>query len=206
MEDIRNLLVESAGFQSSVCICDYIKDKTKKIIVLVGGGSNGADGLVIARYLSNNGYLVMMYCPQLNRSEIQMTLHHQAISVGVIEVKSVEEVIDDCDAVIDCIVGFNMIGNQLKEPWHSIINMIRIKKLTLISIDIPSGYEVNVEHEASVINASCDVIISLIAPKICTKNFTKTHYLTGRFVPNFMLNYNGWDISDWPENQVFKVL
>lgn len=161
---------------------------------------------MIARYLSNNGYLVMMYCPQLNRSEIQMTLHHQAISVGVIEVKSVEEVIDDCDAVIDCIVGFNMIGNQLKEPWHSIINMIRIKKLTLISIDIPSGYEVNVEHEASVINASCDVIISLIAPKICTKNFTKTHYLTGRFVPNFMLNYNGWDISDWPENQVFKVL
>jgi NAD(P)H-hydrate epimerase len=50
------LLMENAG--RSVCEIIYREYEPCKVLVLVGKGNNGGDGLVDARHLANRGYKV----------------------------------------------------------------------------------------------------------------------------------------------------
>lgn len=53
-----------------------------------------------------------------------------------------------------------------------------------LSIDIPSGWDVETGPSAEESSISPELLISLTAPKLCAKYFNgKYHYLGGRFVP-----------------------
>jgi NAD(P)H-hydrate epimerase len=58
---------------------------------------------------------------------------------------------------------------------------VQKKETKIISIDIPSGWDV----EKGNVNDTFvpDMLISLQAPKLCAENFKGAHYVGGRFVP-----------------------
>ncbi len=75
------------------------------------------------------------------------------------------------------------------------------EKVDIISVDIPSGWDVDkgiLEGEGGegVINPS--MLISLTAPKKCAEGFKGVHYLGGRFVPKDIMRKYNMVLPDYP--------
>ena len=60
-------------------------------------------------------------------------------------------------------------------------------KTPIISIDIPSGWDVE-KGDVSGDGILPVALISLSAPKLCSTTFKGDHYLGGRFVPKFVID------------------
>lgn len=84
------------------------------------------------------------------------------------------------DVVLDAIFGFSF-KPPVRAPFDSALPLITESKLPIVSVDIPSGWDVEKGNEAGV-GLETDVLISLTAPKEGAKNFKGRHFLGGRFV------------------------
>lgn len=60
--------------------------------------------------------------------------------------------------------------------------MLNASRLPIVSVDIPSGWNVESGNDLGV-GLLPQVLISLTAPKEGVKDFTGRHFLGGRFVP-----------------------
>lgn len=105
----------------------------------------------------------------------------------------------ETDVILDAIFGFSFSG-PVRPPFDEVLTLISKSKLPIVSVDIPSGWDV--EHgpvQREVANADGkkieevlmpDVLISLTAPKEGVRGFKGRHFLGGRFVPWYVLNYS----------------
>ncbi|XP_069031966.1 NAD(P)H-hydrate epimerase isoform X2 [Embiotoca jacksoni] len=91
------------------------------------------------------------------------------------------KVIDEAyNLVIDAIFGFSFKG-AVREPFGSILNVLKNTTVPTASIDIPSGWDV---ERGSTDGLRPDTLISLTAPKKSASLFRgRYHFLGGRFVP-----------------------
>lgn len=83
--------------------------------------------------------------------------------------------------VLDALFGFSFKG-PIRPPFNDMIAFLVSCKLPTISIDIPSGWDVengDIERTGFVPSA----LISLTLPKLCAAGYKGIHYLGGRFVP-----------------------
>ncbi|MBQ0064303.1 MAG: NAD(P)H-hydrate dehydratase [Firmicutes bacterium] len=129
------VLMEHAAYQSAEVIKQYIS-REDKICVVCGPGNNGADGLAIARLLSQEGYFaqVLLCAPRLSPDEqIQLDI------VKKLNIPFVEEV-NGFDVIVDCIFG-NGLNREVKDPFLSLIQSINDSKAKVFSIDVPSGLD-----------------------------------------------------------------
>ncbi|ELQ76139.1 hypothetical protein THOM_0900 [Trachipleistophora hominis] len=151
-----------------------MKKRASNILVVCGPGNNGSDGLVIARYLKLSGYDVLVFYKKLKHQN----LVNIAKSVGVAFTTNWPDDILHYECVIDAMFGFSF-KPPLREPFSSIVSCISGHN-NVISIDVPSGYEINNEHN----NHSFipKHVVCFVAPKICTKT-CKSVFITRCFVP-----------------------
>jgi hydroxyethylthiazole kinase-like uncharacterized protein yjeF len=145
------VLVESAGRTcAQILISERILTTDDEILILVGSGNNGADGLVISKVLHSLGYKVTIYETKLSENLLSISLKNQLALLGVnfidlnlgsISSFSLKELIEKYAKVIDCVTGTGFKG-QISEKFEKLIcciNQSKIeKKILTISIDIPS--------------------------------------------------------------------
>ncbi len=151
--------------------------------MVVGGGNNGGDGLVCARHLKLFGYDPLIVYPKRTDKELYKNLVNQCEKM---DIQVMEKIPSDLQIhlIIDAIFGFGFSG-EIREPFGQILKQIKQleKTIPVISIDVPSGWDVEkgpMNNES--IQPEC--VISLTAPKNCMKHFQgKYHFLGGRFVP-----------------------
>jgi NAD(P)H-hydrate epimerase len=63
-----------------------------------------------------------------------------------------------------------------------VISDIKASGKPVVSVDIPSGWNVEKGNETGA-GLEPAMLISLTAPKLCAEAFTGVHYVGGRFVP-----------------------
>ncbi len=146
----ESLLVENVGFKGAHFIYEnFLNDHYfNEMIILVGRGNNGADGLAIGRHLRNRGLSVRAFLlfpdeketPELSK-QLKLAKNY---GVKITEVRSVESFnayftqIQDQYLVID-----GLVGTGLRLPLSSflfdIIETINNNSTITISIDIPTG-------------------------------------------------------------------
>jgi NAD(P)H-hydrate epimerase len=69
----------------------------------------------------------------------------------------------------------------------------------VVSIDIPSGWNVETGPETGSDVIQPEMLISLTAPKICAAKFSgKYHFLGGRFVPKAMQEKYAMNLPKYP--------
>ena len=129
-----------------------------------------------------------LYYPKKSTKELFTQLLAQVKDAGVIILDKMPTNLNDYDILVDAIFGFSFEG-EIKEPFKSIIQQITNTKIPIVSIDIPSGWNVdkgNINHLFTP-----EMLISLTLPKKCAEYYSGIHYLGGRFVPNILFKkYN----------------
>ena len=121
--------------------------KTKKtILIAVGGGNNGGDGLALARMCHQKGKPVVVFT-FADETKCSADNHHQLIickSLGIpIKPYSAEEFkkyIVHSDIIIDSLFGVGLT-RPITGIYQEAINEINLSGKPVIAVDIPSGID-----------------------------------------------------------------
>lgn len=145
--------------------------KDRQILVFCGPGNNGGDGLVIARYLSQEQFTVKVFHadPILNRTsnEFQINLAKVKASSSI-ECQQLASNFFLSERPNDFIAIDAMFGTGLSRPlegiWPDAIDRLNKSGGLIVSVDIPSGLFADQQSTGVAINA--DYTISFQVPKL----------------------------------------
>lgn len=184
-------LMELAGLSCAQAIYEAycINNKHYHILVVCGPGNNGGDGLVAARHLTHFGCHITVLYPKPTDKPLYQGLVKQLHQLKI-HVKQSVTSYDQYDIIIDAIFGFSFKAKEgIKPPFDNIIKSMVAYKKPIISIDIPSGWDVD-EGDIQRTGLQPEMLISLSAPKKCAKQFNgQWHALGGRFIPPSYILY-----------------
>lgn len=164
-----------------------LEDKDdNNILIIAGPGNNGGDALVCGRHLSLMNFKPTIFYPKPTERTLFTNLVHQCSSMGL-------DFLEDCPtissvsgyrAIVDGLFGFSF-KPPVRENFKEIMNVLLCTDVPIVSIDIPSGWDVDKgnSQDSSEKYIKPFMLISLTAPKNCAKLFKGIHYLGGRFVP-----------------------
>ncbi|KAG0224956.1 NAD(P)H-hydrate epimerase [Actinomortierella wolfii] len=190
-------LVELAGFSVAQAITKvYSKDRYPRVLVCSGPGNNGLDGLVAARHLSMFGYEPKVYYPKRPDKPHNKALVKQCQNLCIPFVETAEEGLKEADVVVDAIFGFSFTG-EVRPPFGQVIEALKKTKLPIVSVDIPSAWDV----EKGNINDSFhpEMLVSLTAPKEGARDFRGPHhFLGGRFISKNFDKKWGLNLPEYP--------
>lgn len=148
-------LMENAG----LAVANYVKREIKqsatknRVVVLVGPGNNGGDGLVAARHLQISGIKTLVFLcfkDKVLTSKLNLAAESGTEIVEFTTEASTEylkEILESSDIVIDAILGTGASQTRtIVEPLLNILNVVKKVKqnrpvLKVISIDIPTGLD-----------------------------------------------------------------
>ncbi|EKX54530.1 hypothetical protein GUITHDRAFT_156874 [Guillardia theta CCMP2712] len=192
-------LMELAGLSVATATSEYCAQNLQRILVVCGPGNNGGDGLVAARHLYHFGYKPVVCYPKQTAKPLYQGLVTQLASLDVPvlqELPSAEAIERDFDVVVDAIFGFSFKG-EIRAPFADIISTLKKISKPIVSVDVPSGWDVNEGNKGGV-GLEPAVLISLTAPKLCAKHFKGHHFLGGRFVPPAIRDEFGLKLPTYP--------
>jgi len=144
------------------------------VLCLVGGGNNGGDGLVAARYLHDWGYIVSIYlCSQRLPTDANYKL---AVERGITCIDAPDdEGLEKFDGllalattVIDALLGtgrLRPLEGVFKQVLERVAAARQQRGLTLIAVDLPSGMDAN----TGAVDPACpqaDITVTLAFPKL----------------------------------------
>ncbi|XP_069846297.1 NAD(P)H-hydrate epimerase [Dipodomys merriami] len=200
-------LMELAGLSCATAIAKAypptsLSRSPPTVLVICGPGNNGGDGLVCARHLKLFGYQPCIYYPKRPNKPLFTGLVTQCEKMDIpflAEMPPEPGMIDELyDLVVDAIFGFSFKGD-VRDPFHSILNVLSGITVPIASIDIPSGWDVEKGNSGGI---QPDLLISLTAPKKSASQFTgRYHYLGGRFVPPALEKKYQLNLPPYPDTE-----
>ncbi|KAL8706327.1 MAG: hypothetical protein Q9201_000610 [Fulgogasparrea decipioides] len=192
-------LMELAGLSVSQAVYRvHSPDKGKRVLVAVGPGNNGGDGLVAARHLWHYGYQPTIFYPKQSKNELYQRLSEQLMNLGVPFTNDFEAALKDTDHVVDAIFGFSFSG-EVREPFAAVITALENTKVPVTAVDAPSSWSIEDGPPSSGPGAKFNPenLISLTAPKPLVSHFTGRHFVGGRFLPPSVAEKYNLDIPDY---------
>jgi NAD(P)H-hydrate epimerase len=187
-------LMELAGLAVAMATQrEFAVERFRRVLVVAGPGNNGGDGLVAARHLFHWGYSPRVFYPRPSRSNADaarlfgnLVKQLEDLDVPVVSdgtVPSAKELDEEADVVLDAVFGFSFKG-PVKAPFDAAIAAMRDTRTPVVSVDIPSGWDVDDGPAAAEKAFMPAVLVSLTAPKPAAAHFRgRAHYIGGRFVP-----------------------
>jgi hydroxyethylthiazole kinase-like uncharacterized protein yjeF len=174
-------LMENAGR----AVAEFIRTRygpVRPVCVVCGGGNNGGDGFVAARYLSESGEgveVVLLTDPDLIRTpearENWDSLERTAVGVHVASDTQLllenSALISEANLIVDAIFGTGVRGGVVKEPYATAISMINRARGVKVAVDLPSGVDpaTGAVSEPAV---RADVTVALHRPKVGLKGLS----------------------------------
>ena len=173
--------MEIAGYKSFELIKKIYNPK--KVLVIIGTGNNGGDGLVIARYLELNGTNCEVLIVK-NSSKSSSDYKENLKIIKKLEIKTLKELgsnkINSFDLIVDSIFGVGL-NRKIDRKIGNIIKKVNMSKLPVCSIDLPSGLDADTGLTyGSCIKADITITFDFFKPGLLTDpgcNFTKDVHL-----------------------------
>jgi hydroxyethylthiazole kinase-like uncharacterized protein yjeF len=149
------------------------------VLCLVGGGNNGGDGLVAARYLKDWGYRTSVYLCSAREPDdenLKLVKERNIPCIDAAKDKDLEE-FDVLLASATCIIDA-LLGTGRMRPLEGLFNEVLEKasavrdsrKVKIIAVDLPSG----MDADTGTVDPACpyaDVTVTLAFPKPGLYNF-----------------------------------
>ena len=152
----------------------------KHILVIVGTGNNGGDGLVAGRYLDDWGAEVSIYlCRQRSKDDKNLTLAQER-GITIIQADQdsdfarLESLLGSSEVIIDAVFGTGRsraVDGVFKEVLtRAVKSKQENPELLVIAVDVPSG----LDSDTGAVDPSCsyaDATVTLGYPKPGLFNF-----------------------------------
>ena len=141
----------------------------KSIVLLIGPGNNGGDGLVAARHLHDNGVDVSLFIPVQRKSgDTNFELVKQRNIAVLKDLEGLKRALSEADAVIDSFFGTGS-NRPIEGVFKQALELVTAAKkereeLVIIALDLPSG----LDADSGSCDHSClyaDYTITLAFPK-----------------------------------------
>ncbi len=151
----------------------------KRVCVVCGGGNNGGDGMVAARYLSarcKGVDVILLTSPKKIRSgearENWQALLGSGASAHVAEdvrgLAANSRTLERAEVIVVAIFGTGVEGGAVREPYATAISMINGSTAAKVAVDLPSGID-PATGAASWPTVKADVTLALHLPKVGLK-------------------------------------
>jgi ADP-dependent NAD(P)H-hydrate dehydratase / NAD(P)H-hydrate epimerase len=167
------VLMENAGRAVAEAIRNQTKNPGLSILVLVGPGNNGGDGLVAGRYLRTYGFGVNFYSVGSRPdSDVNVILAREhGLSTTVADrnnLDRLEQWLSSTDIVLDALLGTGK-SRPVSGFLSDILKMVRVIKnqrpeMRIVALDLPSG----LDADTGAVDPAClyvDETITLGFPK-----------------------------------------
>lgn len=122
-------------------LCDEKKRIARRALIVCGSGNNGADGLAIARLLSQSGLAVGLWCAGeeagLKPSASYLTQKEICTAYGL-AVFGGKDSLSDYDLIVDAMFGIGLSRN-VEGPLAAVIERINGAAAWRVAVDIASG-------------------------------------------------------------------
>lgn len=150
------VLMENAGRAVVEELCARFPDLAKKnIVIVIGKGNNGGDGLVVARRLLDLGASVAVHA-LCSSKEFSAETRQQAGILGKLgftiqyctkpkDVRELANALADAGIIIDGLFGTGFRG-AARDLAAETIELINLSPAFVCAIDIPSGVEADTGH------------------------------------------------------------
>ena len=143
-------LMENAGRGVAEFVLSRV-GSVESVCVVCGGGNNGGDGFVAARYLSERLEVdaILLTSPEKIRTdEARENWGALAGTTAVLHVAEetsalVENarIIAHAGVIVAAIFGTGVKGGVVKEPYATAISMVNASKAVKVAVDLPSGID-----------------------------------------------------------------
>ena len=161
---LKKFMMENAG---AVAVRRLIEKAgsvdSKNIVIFVGLGNNGGDGLVMARHLAGYGAKVtVMLLGTPDKIKTEESIWNWSILKKMPSVKLMSNSSIDFDfkpdILVDAILGTGITG-EIREPYASAINYINETKCYKFAVDVPSGLDPQTGDTANIFT-QCDMTVT----------------------------------------------
>lgn len=129
-------LIERAAEKLCSAVCSRA-EKDGKILVLYGGGNNGADGLSAALMLKSHGYRVGI-CAVSQRKNVRVLSREKLCAENEIPVVSLGADLSGFSVIIDAMLGVGL-DRELSGDIKTAAEKVNASGAYVISADIPTG-------------------------------------------------------------------
>ena len=152
---LKKFMMENAGAAAVKRLVEKLGDvQSKNVLVFVGLGNNGGDGLVMARHLAGYGAnvtVMLLGTPEKIKTEESnwnWSILKKMPSVKLMHGDSINFDFKP-DVIIDGILGTGITGD-IREPYASAINFINESDCYKFAVDVPSGVDPQTGETANI--------------------------------------------------------
>ena len=152
---LKKFMMENAGAAAVRRLIEKIENpEGKKILIFVGMGNNGGDGLVMGRHLAGYGsdVTIVLLGPEEKIKTEEANWNWSILKkMPSVKLISGNDIVFDfrADVIIDGILGTGISG-EIKEPYASAINYINQMEGFKFAVDVPSGLNPDTGETANI--------------------------------------------------------
>jgi len=161
---LKKFMMENAGASAVRRLVEkFASVESKNIVIFVGLGNNGGDGLVMARHLAGHGAnvtVMLLGAPdkiKTEESSWNWSILEKMPSVKLMSNSSIDFDFKP-DVLVDAILGTGITG-EIREPYASAINYINETECYKFAVDVPSGLDPQTGNTAN-IYTKCDMTVT----------------------------------------------
>ncbi|KAG6330885.1 hypothetical protein ID866_8203 [Astraeus odoratus] len=99
------------------------------------------------------------------------------------DVSALQSALSNSHVILDAVFGFSFKG-PVRPPFDDVLRLIQASNKPIVSVDIPSGWDVERGPMVDGPVIMPDVLVSLTAPKEGAREFRGRHFLGGRVLEN----------------------
>ena len=161
---LKKFMMENAGAAAVRRLVEKTGSvDSKNIVIFVGLGNNGGDGLVMARHLAGHGAKVtVMLLGTSDKIKTEESNWNWSILEKMPSVKLMSNNFIDFDfkpdILVDAILGTGIAG-EIREPYASAINYINETECYKFAVDVPSGLDPQTGDTANIFT-KCDMTVT----------------------------------------------
>ncbi len=152
---LKKFMMENAGAAATRRLIEKFGNvESKNVLIFVGVGNNGGDGMVMARHLAGYGAKVtvmLLGAPEkikTDESNWNWSLLQKMPSVKLLSGENLDFDFTP-DIIIDGILGTGITG-EIREPYASAINYINNTNCFKFAVDVPSGVDPQTGETANI--------------------------------------------------------
>lgn len=178
--------------------------KEKKVLVLVGPGNNGGDGLVVANFLAEQGSQVAVYLTKEREDGHLTEFAARGLLVAVADQDQRSRVLrlqlGSADILVDAVLGTGIRlpikGTAVKvlETANKVLAKREVSPL-VVAVDCPSGLDCDT-GEVAPVTISADLTVSLAAAKPGLITFPGADFVGELVIGDIGLNEDQQEFAD----------